>query len=67
MRVKGYEPPRPGIVCYLANSHGPWSSGTRVEIIDPELPDEMALVQHLSTKGEQFEVPIDKLVKKRKR
>lgn len=66
MKRKGYEPPKRGDICYVRSSSGAWSAGSVVEILDPEMPMEMASVRHLAT-NEIFTVFIDNLVRKRNR
>jgi hypothetical protein len=66
LRRPAYIPPRVYDVVFIAKTFGKWSSGTMVSIIEPEKPNDEALVRHLGS-GEEFLVPIDNLVRKRKR
>jgi hypothetical protein len=61
-----YTPPRLHDQCFIAKTYGPWSSGTRVEIIKLDMPADYVVVRHTST-GEEFEIELDVLVRKRDR
>jgi hypothetical protein len=61
-----YEPPKLHDLCVVSKTFGPWSSGTQVEIIKLDLPADYVAVRHIST-GEEFEIQLDFLTKKRDR
>jgi hypothetical protein len=61
-----YKPPQVGDICYVRKSYGEWSSGTQVVIMNVSSSGDSATVEHEST-HEEFDIPVDFLVRKRKR